>query len=601
MIFKLCSIIIISCLGFLIYSNTFAVSFHLDDVPSIVDNFLIRNINHLSSVWNFLPRRFMLYLSLALNYRFNGLEVFGYHVFNLGVHLISAILVWWLMILTLSTPALKDDKITRHANSIALFAGLIFVAHPIQTQAVSYIVQRAASMAAMFYLASLCLYVKARLQETLLGFNVYYWGALLTAVIAMFTKETAITLPLMIILYEYTFFRIKEKVKLTYLIPFLITLFIIPVTMALTEAGPGRIQQLRSEPGISSIHYLLTQFRVMITYIRLVFLPFNQNLDYDYPISKSIFEVPTIMSLSFLILILWGAKRLFLRYRLVSFAIFWFFLTLIPESSILPIKDVIFEHRLYLPMVGGSLFLVSIFYYFFENHNYKLVVAILLVIVSFYSFQAYQRNKVWKNEITLWQDTVEKSPHKARPYNNLGVAYAQEGKLDQAWDNFNKALKMDPQYMEVNYNIGFFYEKRGDFTKAIPCFTKVIDVNPRFAKAYYQRAFSYDKQGNITQAMADFTKAINVNQYDANSYSERGLIYMKQGLFRKAFYDFSKAVEINPEAVVALNNLGVIYDSQGVLNQAILCLNRALKINTRYAQAYCNRAITGKMFVKHKV
>src|SRR5208283_2829206 len=115
------------------------------------------------NIWNFLPRRFILYLSLALNYHFSALDVCGYHLFNLGVHLVTAILVWWLTLLTLSTPVMKKEKIAQHADTLALLAGLVFVAHPIQTEAVTYIVQRAAAMAGLFYLASLSLYVKSRL------------------------------------------------------------------------------------------------------------------------------------------------------------------------------------------------------------------------------------------------------------------------------------------------------------------------------------------------------------------------------------------------------------------------------------------------------
>ena len=171
----------------------------------------------------------------------------GYHVFNLAVHLFTAILVWWLVLLTLSTPAMKENKITQHADLVALLSGLVFVSHPLQTEAVTYIVQRTASMATLFYLASLCLYVKSRLlqdtgviersdfqksviarsdfqksviarsEATKQSFNkdflsmqkIYYIFSLIAAILAMFTKETAITLPLMILLYEFSFFPLK--------------------------------------------------------------------------------------------------------------------------------------------------------------------------------------------------------------------------------------------------------------------------------------------------------------------------------------------------------------------------------------------------------
>ena len=225
---KLLSILAIICLGIIVYSNAFFCSFHFDDDAYIVNNFAIRNIQNLSDIWNICPCRFITFFSIALNYHFSQLNVFGYHLFNMAVHLGSAILVWWLLLLTFCTPALKDEfpDETRGkiAPIIALFAGLIFVSHPLQIEAVTYIWQRAASMAAFFYLASLCFYVKARLEDIRAGFKsslqdneitlgpgfFYYFCSLIVAVVAMFTKENAITLPLMILLYEFSFFKSKR-------------------------------------------------------------------------------------------------------------------------------------------------------------------------------------------------------------------------------------------------------------------------------------------------------------------------------------------------------------------------------------------------------
>jgi len=207
---KLLSIILISCLGSVVYSNTFFCSFHFDDFRFIVHNPSIKNIHNLQNIWHYWHCRFVTFLSLAFNYHLNGLNVFGYHLFNLAVHLASAFFVWWLTLLTLSTPAMKEDKITRHADIIALFTGLVFVSHPVQTEAVTYIWQRAASMAALFYLASVCFYVKSRSLHNGPGGKFYYAGSLITAVLAMFTKENTVTLPLMILFYELTFFKHQE-------------------------------------------------------------------------------------------------------------------------------------------------------------------------------------------------------------------------------------------------------------------------------------------------------------------------------------------------------------------------------------------------------
>jgi protein O-mannosyl-transferase len=623
------SIFLITCLGIIVYSNTLHCSFEFDDFVYIINNFNIRNLHNFLNIWEFYPCRFVTFLSFAFNYHFNGLNVFGYHLFNLSVHLISAILVWWFTLLTLSTPAMKEQKIAHHADSIALFIGLIFVSHPIQIEAVTYISQRTASLATLFYIASLCFYVKSRLPEPtkpIAGLNkFYYFCSLLTAIVAMFTKEITVTLPLIILLYEFSFLKVKKSLNWKYLPPFLITLFIIPLTILFTKSKSFQeIQVIAGGPtGISPIHYFLTQFRVIVTYIRLVFLPLNQNLDYDYPIFKSIFEWPVLISGLFLITILFGAKHLFSKYRLVSFSIFWFFLTLLPESSFLPAKDIIFEHRLYLPLVGYSMFLVSGIYYFFEKDNIKTIVKILAVVVIFYSFLTYQRNKVWENGFTLWDDAVQKSPHKARPYNGRGLAYYDQGKFTQAISDFDKEIALDPNFAEAYGNRGDVYSDQGEYTQAISDFTKAIEINPQFAGVYNNRAGIYLKQNNINQAISDINKAIELYPKFAVAYNNLGNIHSTQGHFSQAISDFNKAIEIDPNYIEAYNNRervyylqnnfaktsfrfkntikinhnnanfynerGLSFAKQGMFTQALSDYNKAIESNSNFAEAYNNR------------
>ena len=594
---KLLSIIIIFLSGILIYSNTFFCSFHFDDSNYIVNNFYIRNIHNLQSIWKICPCRFLTFLSIAFDYHFHRLDVFAYHLFNITVHVGSAILVWWLTLLTFSTPAMKEEKIARHAKAIALFAGLIFVSNPVQIEAVTYIWQRAASMAAFFYLGSLGLYVKSRLlQDNKSTFGLgrfYYIFSLITAVAAMFTKENSITLPLMILLYEFSFFGARKGQNLKYLFPFLLTLFIIPLTMLFTKSF--RFQEIQGvvegPEGISPLHYLLTQFRVMITYIRLVFLPLNLNLDYDYPIYKNIFELPVLISFAFLITILYIAKSLFSKYRLISFSIFWFFLTLLPESSLLPQKDVIFEHRLYLPLVGYSMFLVSGAYTIFGKNYFKTMMVVLTMIVACYSVMTYQRNKVWKDELSLGNDIVQKSPHKARPYYNRGLSLYNQDKLAQAMSDYNKAIEIDPKLAEAYDNRGVVYDKQEKFTQAISDYNRAIEIDPNYARAYYNRGLSFYTQGNLAQAMFDYNKAIEINPNYAEAYDNRGVVYYMQDKYPQALSEYNRAIEIDPKLASAYIDRGVYYDNQGHLPQAISDYNKATEIDPKLAKAYKYRGL----------
>jgi len=583
------SIIIILCFGIIVYSNSYYCPFHFDDFPSIVNNSYIRNIYHLHSIWHSLPRRFILYLSIAFNYHFNGKEVLGYHLFNLGVHLGAAILVWWLILLTFLTPAIKEEKIARHANIIALLVGLVFVVHPVQTEAVTYIVQRATSMATLFYLASLCFYVKSRLLVNKGGG--WYIFSIIMAIMAMFTKETAITLPLMILLYEFSFLKNNHRFNWSAVFPFLLTMSFIPVTMLFTESGALRMHELRSEPCISSLHYFLTQIRVMVTYIRLIFLPLHQNLDYDYPISKSIFEAPTIISFLFLSTILYSAKRLFLKYRVISFSIFWFFLTLLPESSFLPIKDVIFEHRLYLPLVGYSVFLVSGLYYLLGKNTIGMMI-VLAMIITGYSVLTYERNKVWKDEYTLWNDVIRQSPNKARAYLNRGCAFYNQGNFDKSVSDYNKAIQLKTDVNVVYYVQGCILDKQGNFTKAIADYNQAIKLDPKNVDAYYNRGNVYYKQGNFAQAILDYNEAIVLNPNNEDEYNNRGLAYSKQGNFIKAISDYNKAIELNPKDVDAYQNRAISYYKLKEYDKFLVDVHNTEELRCPFNAKYLNKLKT---------
>ena len=592
-------IILLCCLGIIMYSNTLHSPFQFDDEFNIINIVnIIKSFSNLNIIFNFFPTRFITYLSLAINYHFNQLDVFGYHLFNLIVHLSTSIMVWWFVLLTLHAPALRDKKISGYSNIIAFFAALVFISHPIQTQGVTYIIQRAASLATLFYVSSLAFYVKSRLlkyeanKSNIRTF--YYILSFMALILAMFTKEMTITLPLMILLYEFCFFKEEDGVDWKHLTPFLVALLIIPITMAITKSvnlGEMRLSTQES-PGFSPWNYLLTQFRVIIAYIRLLFLPINQNLDYDYIISRSLFNITVLSSIFILVLILITAIRIFPKYRLISFGIFWFFLTLLPESSIIPIKDIIFEHRLYLPMTGFSIFLVSVIYYIFENKSIKPAIAIISIVTVTYSILTYNRNFIWKDEFTLWNDTAHKSPNKARPFNNRGHTYEKRGNLDQAISDYNRALEIDPNYSDAYLNRGNAYQKRGNLAQAIPDYNKIIEMNPNYFKAYNSRGVAYQKKGNLDAAISDYSKALELNSDFPDAYNNRANAYRNKGNFDGAILDCNKAIEIYPKYTVAYFNRALAYQDKGNLDAAISDYSKVLELDPNNPDAYNDRANT---------
>jgi tetratricopeptide (TPR) repeat protein len=621
--------IVFILLGILVYSNTFLASFHFDDELFIMENYALRNIWNLKGIWDSYPSRFITLITFALNYYFNKFNVFGYHVFNLMVHLGSAILAWWLARLIFLCPEMKKSKLSQYSGSISVFTSLIFLSHPIQTEAVTYIWQRCTSFAVFLYIFSVCLYFKSRLLSINRDSNskerLFYTFSWVLAIAAMFAKENSVTLPLTIIMCEFVFFKpIKWKKALA----FLLILPIVPILLFATKTykpesfdGAQRLLGLPNSGG----YYFLTQLRVWVTYFRLLFLPFNQNLDYDYPITRSLFNLPTLASFLLLASIIIIAIRLYRKHRLLSFGIFWFFLTLSPDSSIIPLQDIIFEHRLYLPIVGFGLFLVGGLYSSFPGKKVKSVNALLILLIASYSVLTYQRNKVWQNEFTLWGDIMRKSPQKMRSYNNRGNAflnqgnldeaisdysrtleinpnsalayngrgdvYLNQGNLDQAISDYSQAIEIDPKFTEAYYNRGTAYMKQGNLEQAVEDFNKALEVNPNYAKAYYNRGTLYLRQGNLNQAMSDYNRAIEIDPAYAQAYNNRGTIYLNQGNIERAMSDFNNAVKANPNYAEVYNNRGNIYMAEGKLERAIADFNKALEINPNYATVYCNRGL----------
>jgi len=508
--FSAAAVVILCCVGFFIYSNTFFAPFHFDDQDSITANPNIRDLSGIKAIWDYWPPRFITNLSFGFNYHFHQLNVFGYHLVNISIHIISSILVFYFILLIFSTPGMRGEDISRHSGLVAFFSALVFLAHPIQTQAVTYIVQRATSLATLFYLASLIFYIKSRLleQRPVAG-NIYYPASLIMAVMAMFTKEIAATLPFTVFLCEIHFFKAKNRIKLIKTAPFFVVLLTAFLIIIISKAPGILALKMAAEPvaRISPESYLFTQFRVMVTYIRLVFLPINQNLDYDYPISTSLMHLPVLASFLLLAAILTTAIRWASKYRLVSFGIFWFFLTLAPESGVIPIRDVIFEHRLYLPMIGFSVFLAGLIYHRFAAKSARPAISILIALVMCYSMLTYSRNHIWKDDFRLWDDTVRKSPGKARPYIQRGNAYFDRGFIDNAILDYTRAVEINPGLVMGYYNRGNAYSAKDSFDEAIADYNKALGLNPGLGKVYHNRAAAYFYKKEYDKSWEDTRKA----------------------------------------------------------------------------------------------
>jgi len=609
---SLAALFLLSLLATLIYSNTFSAPFVFDDIENIVDNPQVKELK------NFLylsGSRYVGFLSFALNHHFGGLHVFGYHLVNLLIHIINGFLVYLLVRLLFRIPMILSSSsshqdpasnISHQAPSIAFVAAFLFVAHPIQTQAVTYIVQRFASLVTLFYLFTVVCYLKWRLASSeARRQSLWYWGAVLFTVLAMKTKENSFTLPFMILLVEAVFFRSSTRRRWIALIPFLLTLPIIPLSHS-GAMGEGEAGFAQGTAEISRSGYLFTQFRVIVTYIRLLFLPIQQNLDYDYPIYHSILEPAVLLSFLFLLSIF--VVSLFVIFysrlttqdsqlRLMGFGMVWFFLTLSIESSIIPIKDVIFEHRLYLPSVGFFMALsigVVMGRKWLQRQGIPAVWGVIGfgIIVMVLSATTYQRNLVWHDGMTLWQDVVQKAPQKARGYNNLGNAMLKRGELGEAMKHYREALRVKPTFVEAHYNLGTVMLKRGELGEAMKHYREALRINPAYVDAHSNLGTVMLKRGELGEAMIHYREALRINPASVEAHYNLGNAMLKRGELGEAMKHYREALRINPAYAQAHHNLGIALLNGGKPTEAIEPLCQALRLGYGLAEPNLKLALT---------
>ncbi len=593
-------ILIILVIGTILYLNTFEVPFYLDDILSIKENPDIKDLSQFLASFGKTPfmhgTRFIGYLSFALNYKINGLDLVGYHIVNLLIHLISAVLVYIFITFLLQTPVLKQNKSGPDSKAALPFViSAIFLVHPVQTQAVTYIVQRLTSLATMFYLLSIVLYLVWRVKHK----NAFsLLGSIVSAVLAMLTKEISFTLPGVIILIEFTFFSGNWKEKVKRVLPFLPIILVIPIILMAFKGGTTGNSLLPRADGeaFSRLEYFLTEMRVIITYIRLLIFPVNQSIFYDYPVYKNFFEPAVLLStfthLAFIVLavLLIFKRRVFPYGALIGFGIIWFYITLSVESSLIPIRDIIFEHRLYLPSIGFITSVCTAGYLVLNKVTnkkiYQSIPAIVVILVL--CIITYNRNNLWNNKLSMWRDVVEKAPKHTTALISLSSALIDNGLYDEAEKYLRKLLRIDPNYERAYYNLGYIYAKKKKPEEARQYFLKTIEINPAFYKAYNNLGSIYLSEGDYERAFESFKKALKINPYDPTIYYNLGNLFYKNNRLEKAKELYSRAIELNPEYASAYNNLGSVYFVMNKTDLAIENYKRAIILRPDYGIAYYN-------------
>ena len=495
-------------LTFLIYSPSFYAPFQLDDYPVFVHNPIIQNLNNPAGIWRYDPSRFLTHMTLSLNFYNSGLNVLGYHMVNFLLHMFVACFVYFFIFLTVSRKEFEAKLTYGQRHLFSLTTALIFLTHPIQTSTVTYLAQRATLLAALFYLIALVAYILYRREDKIK----FYVPAIMASILGGFCKPIVVTLPLAICLYEVFFLSrrfIPSRKTMAGWIPFILSAFMIPCLLMLWKyrsLDMTRWEQVTFlTQDISRQEYLLTQFNVLATYLRLILVPVDQNLDYDYPLAVNFFSFPTWASFGVLTLFLILGIRLKQKQPLISFGIFWFFFTLSLESSIFPMEDVIFEHRLYLPMVGLSIAMTMTIFSLIRHR--VLRAAFIMTILLVWATMTYHRNIIWSDRFLFLKDALLKSPGKSRIYNSLGLAYAEHSFYAQALIAFNQAIVKDPNDLKPYNNRANVYRLKKKYDLALKDYNRVLELDANFAMGYFYRSLTLAALHDYQSAIQDAIKA----------------------------------------------------------------------------------------------
>ncbi len=614
----LCAVVYI-LVGAAIYSEVFLRGiFMFDDHDYVLNNPLIVAGSYFSSLTD---PRYVGYLTFAINSLTMGGDPRYYHLFNIVIHISNAFLAFLFVAILCRYLWRNEAALERRYLLLAFLVGLLFLIHPMSTQAVSYITQRFTSLCTFFYLLATVgyLYGRARFENgSYIKGTVLHLLAFLSAIMAMKTKEIAFTMPFMLVFFELILYRQSRfgYKRVLFLIPFIATLAIIPLSLygpewGLTAAGDGVAEATRKDKIFdltkrSPYEYCITQFRVLIVYLRLLFFPVGQRVVYDLKASTSFFE-PAVMG-SFVTLLTIAMYGLFswlrakrydaeraLDNRLIAIGILWFFVTISIESSIIAIKDLIFEHRTYLPSIGFYIVILVILGRIsarvgarWGGERFPLILALLLTVTL--SVMTYQRNKIWVDEMLFWEQAVKDAPSKPLVYHNRAFAHVNRRELGPAILDFNKTMTFFSGRVTNNlqwdegdlspYNMSKAYTNRGNVYTA-------IGDEPR-ARADYNKAREVLFNAAAVTGANDRRKGYGTPQH-LKSLATFAESYAERGFFAEAADKYGEILNFEPDSIATLVNRGNMLSRLGDYPAALLDYNLAILLQPDYAIAYHNR------------
>lgn len=541
--------------GLLAYRNSYRVPFVHDDFASIVNNDTIQHglmpalypPVHGETVMG----RPLVNVSFAANYSTAGEAVAGYHAVNLAIHLLAGLALFGLVRRTLELPSLRE-RWGGVALPTALSAALLWTLHPLQTEAVTYIAQRAESLAGLFYLLTFYSFTRALSSSRKNGWLVL---SVLMCLTGVFCKETIVTAPVLLLLYDRAFaagtVAAAWKLRWKYYTALLVTW--IPLAALVINAGT-RDGSAGFGAGVSPVAYALTQADAVMAYLRLCFWPYPQVFDYGNNLAKGIGEVAPQLALVMALL----AGTIYLLWKKPSWGFLgaWFFVTLAPSSSIIPIvTETMAEHRMYLPLVAVAMVVaLGLNYRPWRGVNFAAVGTLALAL----GWATAARNHTYRSALSLWADTVQSRPDVARAHVNYAVELLNVDAVDQSAVESRLALTLQPDFPEAESNLGNALARQGKPAAAVQHLAKAtlgLRLPHEKALAYFNLGSALGQLHQYEYALQAYTQSTQLLPENAAAHNQRGLVLAALGRYDEAIVEYEQALQLQPDYAQCKSNL----------------------------------------------
>jgi len=539
-------------LAVLLNLNTLGNALHLDDMRIITSNRSLATPSSLLQSLSANPSRALLLFSFGYNLWLGGLNPVGFHLVNIALHAAVCVLVFF-VVLHFARNSADLTRGTIPPRIAAFAAAALFACHPLNSETVNYISARSSSMAAMFYLLaflSFINYTKAGARHTV---RFWYVLSMLSFVLGLASKEIVVTLPVMLLVYD-----------LIYVGKFRPALFVRRlawphgpywVVVAGVLAFHLLVVGLPSPPVRPVLTNLLTQTHVVLNYLQLALVPVGLTFEYSVPTYSRLFEPTTILAVVTICAMVTLATAFARKLPALSFAIFWYFVTLVPSSSIVPLTAIMSEHRAYLPMSGlvimfpmavaGLLRAPSLYA---RRREVGTAVAVLLAALS---TATVARNRVWRSDITMWNDAVTKSPSSSRAQSSFGRVLVTRGYATDAIEVLERAVELDPGNSNAHSTLGFALERLGRFDEAVAAHERALELEPADAQLYVTYGATLSAAGRFDESVAVFRQAIELDPGMSEAYVGLCAAYRQTGRFDEAVRALERAAELYPANVVA--------------------------------------------------